>query len=341
MTPSNKREALAIVGLCLASLWFNSGAIAQVVDPSESPRGGIPVPRVGTTDRPDPSGNQAPPPSSFGIYDIETSRALFRACDLDANDQLLPREATRALKNFDWEMFRSFDTNSDGRIEFDEFDKRFKELTLAGGDLTLQDEARKRLPPKIGADSAYPPVLISWFANLDTDGSDRLGKDEFAPLAELLKVGEFQRLDKNLDDGLSIEEMRPLIGWITLAEQGRPRKGATRRQLPEDWRSADLDNDNLIDQTELERALFRIDPMLVSHGRAILQSADKNSDLFLDVIEVTDALSRESRQALEAIPEGLRSMDPERLNALLERLDKASREKASKGKKPKPKTPSK
>lgn len=316
-----RRGLTGLLCLTLANSGLARLSEAQGQGRDSGQRGGVPVPRVERDGQGGSSNATKDKPTSFGVYHVKTSRALFRACDLDADDQLLPREAAKALKNFDWTLFRSFDTNSDGRIEFDEFDARFRELALTGGDVSLQEVARQRLPSRIGEDSTYQPVLVTWFATLDVDGSDRLGKDEFEVLGKLLPTGTFQRLDKNLDDGLSIEELRPMLPNLILAEQLRPRTGSTRRQLPEEWRGADLDSDNLIDQTELERALFRIDPTLVSHGRGILQNADKNNDLFLDVIEINDALTLAARRALEAIPEAVRNkMDPAKLQELLDKI---------------------
>lgn len=295
-----------------------SCAFAQIADPKE--RGGTPVPRIGRK-IPDNVREKLPPaPGSFGVYHQHTSRAIFRACDRDGNDRILAREAKEAFKAFDLEEFRAFDTNSDGRIEFDEFDKRFKEITRYGGEITLTEVARKRLPLRLGEESGYPNVLVTWFANLDVDANDKLGRDEFKTLAKLLPAEKFQQLDKNLDDGLTIDEMRPLIDFITLIEKQRPRKGATQRPLPIDFRGADLDGDSLIDQSELERALFRIDPTLPAHARSILQSADQNADLFLDRFEVEDAQNRAMRDARKALPKSLRNMKPAELKKLLEKI---------------------
>lgn len=294
---------------------------------AQDKRGGTPIPRVGAS-------SEAPAtdaPSTFGVYHVQTSRALFRACDLDGNDRILAREALRSLKNFTRKNFRSFDANADGRISFDEFDKKFIETTRFGGEITVTDVARKRLPARLGEKSGYPPVLVNWYALLDTDANDKLGRDEFAKLAVHLGADTFQRLDKNLDDGLSIAEMLPLIDWIELSEKRRPRPGATQRPLPIDFKTADLDGDSRIDQPELERALFRIDPMLPTHARSILQAADQNGDLFLDRFEIVEAQAKNRRgAALDAIPEKLRKLTPLQIRKLLGDIERSKQNKVRK-----------
>lgn len=307
-----------VVGLALAA----TSVCAQSTTKQDSERGGTPVPRVTRNQAPkDAETGKTEAPAKIGVYHLQSSRALFRACDLDANDRILPLEALKALKNFDRKDFRAFDTNSDGRIEFDEFDTRFREITRYGGEIAVNEIARRRLPARLGAASGYPRVLITWFANLDSDANDKLGRNEFEPLAKLLKPDSFQQLDKNLDDGLSIDEMRSLVEFITMIEERSPRRGATQRPLPIDFRSADLDGDHRLDQSELERALYRIDPNLPAHARAFLQGADQNADLFLDRFEIEEAQARERRAALEAIPKNLEGMNPESLRKLLEKLD--------------------
>lgn len=283
---------------------------------AQDDRTGTPIPRVGPSI--EDGGTSAP--STFGVYHKMTSRALFRACDLNGNDRILPREALRSFRNFDMTDYRKFDENADGRIEFDEFDRKFRETTRFGGEITVTERARKRLPSRLGEKGGYPAVLVNWFALLDTDANDKLGRDEFSKLAVHLEADTFQRLDKNLDDGLSISEMLSLVEWIELIEQRRPRKGATQRPLPIDFKSADLDADNLIDQAELERALFRIDPMLPSHARAILKAADQNSDLFLDRFEIVEAQAKQRRLNMKEIPESLRKLSPLEIEKLLETM---------------------
>ena len=296
--------------LC-AVLCLLGPSTAQIARPKRGPEA-KPKPRVGRkVDR------ASIGPSSFVTYSEQTSRALFRACDRDGDDRLTLREARRALQDMDRTRFARIDKNGDGRIQFDEFDKSFKDTAAHGGELVLTEWARKRLPASFARKYDVPPVLRRWFANLDRDDNDRLDRNEWKQVVAQLEqepTARFVRLDRNLDGSLTVVELEPILKLITRLEARRPRNPNARRPLPRGFRVADLDANSLLDLSEIERALSRVHPTLVRLAERVLQSADSAPrDGYIDVFEIADtALSRQRNQgqkkARKQIEDALRAL---------------------------------
>jgi Ca2+-binding EF-hand superfamily protein len=243
---------------------------------------------------PPPAGTQPLPalPSSFGTYREQTSRVLFATCDLNGDDHITPLEAFKTLKGIDREKFRSYDTNKDGRLQFDEFDRHFQRRARYGGQLAITELALRLLATRSNALQTVDRTLAGWFASLDKDGNDRLDFAEWKVLGELLDKDPkavFVSLDKDLSNSLTVAELEPMLPKISLLDRAAERARKAKRPLrplPEGFQVADLSRDGLLDLEEIGRALQRIHPTLVRHAELILIAADQDRDRHLNVFEI-------------------------------------------------------
>lgn len=252
--------------------------------------------RTGNDNRPGSLDTGPARPSTFGVYRERTSRELFAACDENGDDQILLIEAKRALRGIDRKKFQLYDTNNDGRLQFNEFDEHFKSRTKFGGQIVITGPALRRLARRVTRTVA-DPLLLSWFAKLDKDGNDRLEFDEWKVLGDLLDKdpkAAFVKLDKDLSNTLTVRELEPMLPRISLVDRTEAKARATQptlRPLPASYQVADLNKDSLISVSELGRALSRIHPSLARHAATIFERADADSDGHLNKFEIQAASS--------------------------------------------------
>ncbi len=243
--------------------------------------------------------NRAPAVGNFTVYGLDRSRKLFAACDLNGDDRISFFEAKKSFFNgTEREGFQSFDKNKDGVIQFAEFDAGFKELAKFGSPLQLRSKALARLENSGALPIALAPSVLRFFSSVDADGDDRISSEEWnalGPMLELL-VGKgsedrFLALDSDLSGSLSPSELRSLQPKLEVFSK-RAEAVARKKQLrplPIELQAADLNADSRLDSIELARALSRIHPSLVRHGKAILARCDQNRDRQLDAIELREA----------------------------------------------------
>jgi Ca2+-binding EF-hand superfamily protein len=237
---------------------------------------------------------------SWRVYSIDVSRRLFAACDVDGDDRISYFEARKTIfAAKDRSGFRSFDTSSDGQIEFDEFDRRFRALTEMGQPLFLQGDALLRLDRGLETPRVTAPVLQRFFTSLDANQDDRISASEWRDMNALLQpllgadaAQSFRELDKDSSGHISLEELSPLEDKLAVLTNAlrKPETGRQLRPLPEKYRGADRNGDSLLDQDEFAFALTRIHPSLARHGAALLRQADQNRDNALDAIELRRVL---------------------------------------------------
>ncbi len=135
--------------------------------------------------------------------------------------------------------------------------------------------------------------VLRFFAYLDTDSNDRIDPKEWSQISSLLGEGlgtGFLQLDADFSGYLTVEELQPLKPLFENLEASKPSVNHLR-PLPEATRSVDLNDDGLLAQSELRRALARIHPSLVQHTALIFENADQNSDGRLDAVEIKRALA--------------------------------------------------
>lgn len=239
----------------------------------------------------------------FAIYELETSRRLFAACDLDGDDRIGFFEAGRTLfEAKDRAGFRNFDLDQDGSIEFDEFDGRFRRLTEAGQEFYLEPAALVRLARGIDTPRAAPTLLQQFFGSQDQNHDDQLSFDEWKVIATLLKpwtgldaAASFRNFDQDASGQLTIDELRPLLPQLELVTNALRQSSAIEalRPLPAEFAAADRNADSLLDRSEFRYALQRIHPVLQRYADRILRRADQNRDEALDALELRQVLERE------------------------------------------------
>gem|GEM_PF-3319384 len=261
-----------------------SGPAAKIVSPAKPANPDPKAPRPGA----------APNRSitAFRLYEKQTSRELFAACDLNRDDRLSWFEARKTLAHdLDRKSFHELlDRNRDGVVTFDEFDAYFRSTTELGGELRILPAALERRTPGLSRLLSVPKELQRFFALLDRDHDERITPEEWKAVAALAdpkgEVG-FEGLDRDLSGALEIEELRPLLPMLTLLDKTLRAPASPRlRPLPSDLAPADLNGDSLLDEKELRRALMRIHPSLGRHATTVLVQADRNGDRKISATEI-------------------------------------------------------
>ena len=264
--------------------------------PKESQQGQS---RSSQTVRPRPNTQQAEW-TELSEYAEERSRAAFRACDRNADDRLSIFEAGRALRSFgdpqDPDDFRRVDRDTDGYLEWPEFDGRFREIIQAGGSLHLRPYRpvmlAKRAPT---ANSAAPSKANRLHDFLDRDNDGKVTPTEFGKfVAALGVIGA--KLDKRLADldadnsgSLEPSELAGFAEQVPERMLGPPPTGDPKSRLPRGYRAADRNRDGVLDAAELRRALQRIDPVLGRWTEVILRNADISKNGALGRLEIETA----------------------------------------------------
>ena len=156
-------------------------------------------------------------PSGRFDPDQINSRAenMFRRMDTDQDGLLQPEEMSPNLR----ENRKQYDTNNDGAIDLDEFKAYMSDMAaqraengnfgrgssdgLPGVDgRPPVEEIRKPVVYRVGQ---LPKNIPDWFEQLDTDRDGQIGLYEW--VKDGRSVEEFQRLDRNDDGFLTVEEV--------------------------------------------------------------------------------------------------------------------------------------
>lgn len=238
--------------------------------------------------------------TEISSYSEERSRAAFHACDRDADDRLSVFEAGRALRSFgsveDRDAFLRVDANTDGYIEWPEFDRRFREILNSGGNLQLRPYRPKMLaPPQKAAEAAGPTKATRLHDLLDRDDDGKVSADEFQKFAVALGVVAGQEtntitaLDTDQSKTLEPKELSPLAEKLPERLLGPTPTGDAKSRLPPGYRAADRNRDGVLDAAELRRALQRIDPVLGRWTEVILRNADISKNGALGRLEIESA----------------------------------------------------
>lgn len=248
-------------------------------------------------------------------YEEEYSRALFSACDANADDRLNVLEATQTIESLiseqPQEAFRRVDTNDDGYLSFAEFDREYRLVVQRGG--TLRILPARPLPPlRPRTESQDLAAAARLVAIYDTNGDEQLSAREFATLCERRRVlGDqttlFAGLDTDVSGTLSADELTGFARLPGVALSPDADLGAHSR-LPPPFKAADLDQDGALSLGELDRLLRRIDPGLRRWTKTILTSADKSGNGTLGFSELLAALAPpiqvpKSLKGIELTPE--------------------------------------
>ncbi len=241
------------------------------------------------------------------VYGSRMSWALFAACDANADDRLDLFEAARGLSEIesarDVRGFRRIDRNSDGFLQWPEFDRRFREAIEINGSLRIQParavvEPRDPTVPRSAPDPAE--VLVRTH---DSDGDARLDPTEFRFL--LRRAGldpaladQLGTLDVDRSGSLTAAELRPVLGALAGAlKVVEPRPDTS---LPAQFRPADRNLNGVLDREELETALRRLHPTLARWTTKILEDSDLNGNGTLGSAEILRTLRAEQKRRTSA-----------------------------------------
>lgn len=233
------------------------------------------------------SGAEASRWVSLPIHTPAASRAAFRACDRNGDDRLSVYEVNGSLDILedlrDTRAFRQLDSNSDGFVDWLEFDQRFRHATEHGIPLRLQPLHPLRLNPAV--DSAAQAERLrdeALFRSMDVDGNGALLQSEVdafiaaSPLATV-KTG-FKQLDADRSGTLDVDELRPVAEKLRAMQRRPPATPEAAERLPESFANADHDQDGVIDAIELADALRLQHPALIRWTRQIIADADRSAN---------------------------------------------------------------
>jgi Ca2+-binding EF-hand superfamily protein len=214
-------------------------------------------------------------PVDFDRYSPGASRRAFQMCDGNADDRVSILEAQRALLGLgtvqDVSPFRRIDTNADGFLEWDEFDRRLRDLIENGG--TLRVRPLREVPATTAATNE-PPMVGAILKALDSDHDQELDAREAITLmraaATANLAADLASWDRDNSGRLSRAEIAALIA----ASQALLPRPPSR--LPPGLAQSDTDGDESLSPRELEAALRRIDPGLARWAPKVLADADTN-----------------------------------------------------------------
>lgn len=242
----------------------------------------------------------------------ERSRALFAACDADADDRLDLFEARVSLRapaapeQIGW--FRRLDHDRDGFVDWPEFDRHYRDVVQNGGVLHLQF-ARPVAEVEATAASSTPRTDPKG----QTAGSGKKGFESFDKNRDKkLDAGEVQAmlqelgappsaaamlplLDKNKDNALSEAELAPVLQQFAPSLLGSSTPSATAAVPAGAFADLDADGNGAVTVHELGRALRRIDPQLERWAGSLVSRLDRNGDQLLRATELPSAPATASR----------------------------------------------
>jgi Ca2+-binding EF-hand superfamily protein len=242
------------------------------------------------------------------IYREAESRALFRACDHDADDRLDLIECSAALPILgnprDVRGFRRLDTNSDGFVEWHEFDEAYRESVRTLGIFRLRPVRAVVEPEDPTMWTPESEVIAQMIQLVDDDGDGMVSRAELARFAEIAATGPelvraFEQLDRDGSGALDAEELAAAPPSAAAANQLAQAHASARSHLPPELRLADRNLDGVVDASELESGLRRIHPSLSRWTGRVLADADRNQNGTLGAAEIASAGRTVSEAARE------------------------------------------
>jgi calcium-binding protein CML len=282
-----------------------------------------------------------------GKLDIYQIARAFRALGLPK------RDGTKM--EMDKEMFKSFDTNGDGYVSMEEFDKNLKPKTRRKIELALEagwkfDKAA--WDASVARHNKYKMKDV--FSQFDADGDGKLDIYEFARAFRALGLPKrdgskmemdkemFKSFDTNGDGYVSMEEldanMKPKTRRkIELAlEAGWKFDKATwdasvarhkKYDMGEIFKQFDADGDGKLDIYEIARA-FRAMGLTKREGeksdmdKAMFKSLDEDGDGLVDMDEIRRNLNPKVRRKIELSLDAGWTFDKEKWDASVARHKK-------------------
>jgi Ca2+-binding EF-hand superfamily protein len=276
-----------------------SGAKGAAAEPAPAP---TPAPTPAVTPQPKRKGAEG---RAAELADDKPA-TYFAACDYDKNDWISFREADEAL-GIDRAGFAVYDTDHDGRVTEEEFEKRFLEVReRTGGFPPPRQKSAERLVPTRNAEqlrNAYdlsgdgaidldeltklltdyertqvPPDVV--LEKLDRDNDDELSGQELVLFAQLLSA-TYTPEQAIIDPENAPKTIDALFGQVTPREQGyntSPQPPQISGPVPT-FRRLDLDNDGYITVEDLET--LRAAAQYSVRTTAIFAALDTDQDGYL------------------------------------------------------------
>lgn len=216
-------------------------------------------------------------------YTPDKSRELFAACDDDGDGTLDLFETAAALDDTissvrELERFRRLDRNRDGGVDFDEFDRHYREVIRHGGTFRVHPSKRSAA---VAADQAWlEQQLLRMF---DRDRSGDFSREEAEAVLAAANVpasvsAMLARIDSKVHRRFAAAELLPLLQGCRIPGLPEAPKTGVALQLPATFAALDSNHDGAIDDLELAAALRRCDPSLARWAPLILHAADRDGD---------------------------------------------------------------
>ena len=251
---------------------------------------------------------KSPPSGKESWVELESwtqsrSRAAFSACDPNGDDRLSIFEASAAFKSIEGPQnpapFRRLDSNSDGYLNWPEFDKRYRSILKRGNSFRI----RATRPFSVDTEdprSADENLRASYLMRvLDQDADGKLTVQEIISLLTTKGLPKpllerFQKLDTDNSGAVSPQELQPLATLLpngptifSPTSHDSPAKSNLPADLP--FSSADRNRDGQIEQGEIVDSLRRLHPSLARWSKRIIEDADSSGDKILSQAELEAA----------------------------------------------------
>jgi Ca2+-binding EF-hand superfamily protein len=273
-------------GAAVAAALLCALGAAQVIPPTRAPSDTAAgeTPQTGT-------GGWTPLPR----HSEKTSRAAFRACDTSADDQISILEAMRTIRGLgDAELFRRLDLDSDGYLQWPEFDRYFRDTVARG--LTVQIRPQRPLPAGIADEESGDPMQDNakrMHTLLDKNGDGTVAVDEALQVVKASNmpasiVQIVAGLDADQSGDISEAELLTVARMFPAAPSAPTGAGKSKRSpaAATGLRSADTDRDGIIDEKELGAAIGRLDPALSRWAAQIITDADDSGNGSIGPLEL-------------------------------------------------------
>jgi Ca2+-binding EF-hand superfamily protein len=249
--------------------------------------------------------------TSLRRHSEKTSRAAFRACDTNADDQVSILEASRTIRGLgDAELFRRLDLNSDGYLQWPEFDRYFRDTVGRG--LAVQIRPKRPLPPDVGDDERRDPAADNAkrvHQLLDKNGDGVVSDEEALQMvrdngmpASVVQI--VSGLDTDHSGDISERELLTIAQMLPQAPAAPagPGKKKTDPNAAVGLRAADTNRDGVIDEKELGAAIGRLDPALSRWAAHIIADADDSGNGNLGPLEMRQVQRGEGKPAAPQKP---------------------------------------